>query len=261
MTEEEKLKLEKFGFRLSRGGGHSARTIMVEELQLLFDYVDDPEASKQSYLDAIIVENCLGKSSQSGRRITSEIISTMYGFDPNIPIFRLLRFFWSKDIDGRALLAALCAYARDPIFRMSVPYILSLDKGVQVSREVLEAFIEEQEPGRYSTVTHASVSRNINASWTKTGHLSGRGIKIRTQAEPTVASTAYAAILALMMGHRGRALFDSDIIRMLDVSVGRAMDFAQQASEKGWLVYKRIGDIVEVGIPSQFSISLNGGSL
>jgi len=48
---------------------------------------------------------------------------------------------------------------------------------------------------------------------------------------------------------------------MLDVSVGRAMDLAQQASEKGWLVYKRIGDIVEVGIPSQFSISLNGGSL
>jgi len=39
------------------------------------------------------------------------------------------------------------------------------------------------------------------------------------------------------------------------------MELAQQASEKGWLVYKRIGDIIEVGIPNQFSIPLNGGSL
>ena len=62
------------------------------------------------------------------------------------------------------------------------------------------------------------------------------------------------------MGHRGKALFDSDPIRMLDVSAGRAMELAQQASEKGWLIYKRIGDIIEVGIPIQFSIPLNGGS-
>jgi len=261
MTEEEKFKLEKLGFRLNRSGGHSARTIMVEELELLFAYITDPEAPKQSYLDAIVTENCLGKSSQSSRLITSQIISTMYGFDPAIPLFKLLRFFWSRDTEGHALLAALCAYARDPIFRMSVPYILSINKGIQVNREVLEAFIEKQEPGRYSSVTRASVAKNINSSWTQTGHLFGKGSKKRVEANPTVANVAYAAILATLMGHRGKALFDSDPIRMMDVSAGRAMELAQQASEKGWLVYKRIGDIIEVGIPNQFSIPLNGGSL
>jgi len=261
MTEEEKLRLERCGFRLNRSGGHSARTIMVEELELLFAYIDDPEAPKQSYVDAIVTENCLGKSSQSSRLITSQIISTMYGFDPAIPLFKLLRFFWSRDTEGHALLAALCAYARDPIFRMSVPYILGINKGIQVNREVLEAFIEKQEPGRYSSVTRASVAKNINSSWTQTGHLIGRGIKKRVEANPTVANVAYAAILATLMGHRGKALFDSDPIRMLDVSAGRAMELAQQASEKGWLIYKRIGDIIEVGIPNQFSIPLNGGSL
>lgn len=261
MTEEEKLRLENCGFRLNRSGGHSARTIMVEELELLFAYIDDPDAPKQSYLDAIVTENCLGKASQSSRLITSQIISTMYGFDPDIPLFRLLRFFWARDTEGHALLAALCAYARDPIFRMSVPYILSINKGSQVSREVLETFIEEQEPGRYSSITRASVAKNINSSWTQTGHLVGRGSKKRAEANPTVANVAYAAILATLMGHRGKALFDSDPIRMLDVPAGRAIELAQQASEKGWLIYKRIGDIIEVGIPSQFSIPLNGGSL
>jgi len=47
MTKEEKLRLEKCGFRLNRSGGHSARTIMVEELELLFVYIDDPDAPKQ----------------------------------------------------------------------------------------------------------------------------------------------------------------------------------------------------------------------
>ena len=259
MTEEEKQNLESFGFRLNRSGGHSARTIMVDELELLFSYVDDVDSPKQAYIDAIVADNCLGKPSKNSQIITSQIITTMYGFDPDIPLFRLLRFFWARDAQGHALLAALCAYARDPIFRMSVPYVLNVAKGASVSRSILEEFIESQEPGRYSATTRASVAKNLNSSWTQTGHFVGRGSKHRVEAKPTAASAAYAIIIAIMLGHRGRALFDSEPVRMLDCSAGRAMELAQLASEKGWLVFKRIGEIVEVQIPDTFGFLKDGG--
>ncbi|NBK25545.1 MAG: hypothetical protein EOM68_26435 [Spirochaetia bacterium] len=261
MTEEEKLRLENLGFRYTRNGTHSARTIMIDELELLFEAVDDASAPHQIYFDAIVSENCLGKQSGKTRILTAKHLIAMYGLDPDLAVFRLLRFFVGKDEKGSALSAALCAFARDPLFRVTVPYICSCPRGARIEREVLESFLEEKEPGRYSPASLTSISQNINSSWTKTGHLSGRGIKIRTQAEPTIANTAYAVILATLMGYRGKALFDSDLIRMLDVPAGRAMELAQQASEKGWLIYKRIGDIIEVGIPNQFSIPLNGGSL
>jgi hypothetical protein len=250
--------LAELGFRFNRSGGHSARTIMVDELELLFAAVQDVESEKQTYLDAIISDNCLGKPSKNSRIITSQIISTMYGFDPAIPLFRLLRFFWSRDPQGHALLAGLCAYARDPIFRMSAPYILKIEKGSSVSRSVLEEFIEDQEAGRYSPVTRASVAKNINSSWTQTGHFAGRGNKKRVEAKPTVASAAYAIIIACMLGYRGRALFDSEPVKILDVAAGKVMDLAQQASEKGWLTYKSIGEIIEVQIPSHFNIPKAG---
>ncbi len=259
MTEEHKKSLEKLGFRLNRSGGHSARTIMISELELLFSYVEDVDAPKQAYVDAIVSDNCLGKRSKNSQVITSQIITTMYGFEPAIPLFRLLRFFFNKEAEGHALTAALCAYARDPIFRMSVPYILEAEKGTVISRSVLEEFIEKQEPGRYSETTRASVAKNINSSWTQTGHFVGRITKNRVEATPTVANAAYAIIIAIMLGHRGRALFDSEPVRMLDCSIGRAMELAQLAHQKGWIVFKRIGDIIEVQIPTQFSIPSTGG--
>jgi hypothetical protein len=261
MGSDSSLALEELGFRFGRSGGHSARTIMVEELGLLFSAVQDVDAPKQAYLDAIVSDNCLGKPSKNSQIITYQKLSTMYGLDPAIPLFRLLRFFWSRDTQGHAMIAGLCAYARDPIFRMSVPYILKIEKGSSVSRSLLEEFIEDQESGRYTSITRASVAKNINSSWTQTGHFVGRGNKIRVEAKPTVANAAYAIIIAIMLGQRGRSLFDSEPVKMLDVPSGRVMELAQQASERGWLTYKSIGDIIEVQIPSHFNVPKVGGSL
>ncbi len=259
ITEEGKQNLENFGFRLNRSGGHSARTIMLEELEILFSYVEDTEAPKQSYIDAIVSENCLGKPSKNSQKITSQIMSTMYGFDPNIPLFKLLRFFWAKDSQGHGLLAALCAYVRDPIFRMCVPFILEVEKGTSVNKALLEEYIDKQETGRYSSTTLSSVSKNLNSSWTQAGYLIGRINKTRVDNEPTAANAAYAIIIAIMLGHRGRTLFDSEPVKMLDCSPSKAIELSQQASEKGWLVFKRIGDIIEVQIPNTFNFNTKGG--
>lgn len=261
MTEEEKLKQGEFGFRYTRNGAHSARTIMIDELDLLFAEVEDVHAPHQAYIDAIVTDNCLGKRSEKSRILTAKHLTDLYGLNPDLVVFRLLRFFMERDVEGRAMTAALCAYARDPLFRMTIPYINACVRGAKIGREVLESFLEGNEPGRYSPASLKSIAQNINGSWTRVGHLSGKAIKIRTQANPTVANTAFAIILATLMGKRGIALFESDPIKMLDVPIDRAMELAQQASEKGWIIFKRIGDIIEIGIPSQFSIRGNGGSV
>jgi hypothetical protein len=232
---------------------------MLDELELLFSHVDNPEATKQDYLDAIIIDNCLGKQSGKTRELTARHLTELYGLDGSLWVFKVFRFFWDKDPQGHALLAALCAYARDPLFRCTVPYILSCSQGATVGREMLEVFLDNKEPGRFSNATLKSLAQNINSTWTKTGHFSGRNKKIRVEAKPTVASAAYAIIIAIMLGHRGRALFDSEPVRMLDCSAGRTMELAQLASEKGWLVFKRIGEIVEVQIPDPFGFLKDGG--
>ena len=54
--------LAHFGFRSARGGAHSSRTLMLDELTALLGYVDRPGATKADYLCAIEEENCLGNS-------------------------------------------------------------------------------------------------------------------------------------------------------------------------------------------------------
>ena len=69
MTEINK-QLSRFGFSFKRGGAHTSRTMMLEELGDLLTYVDRPEAEKSDYLQAIGDENCLGKRSGKTRTLT-----------------------------------------------------------------------------------------------------------------------------------------------------------------------------------------------
>jgi hypothetical protein len=46
-------QLARFGFRFERGGTHSSRTMMLDELTALLSYVDRSEAKKADYLHAI----------------------------------------------------------------------------------------------------------------------------------------------------------------------------------------------------------------
>jgi hypothetical protein len=100
-------------------------------------------------------------------------------------VFRALRFFWQRDVDGQPLLAALCAYSRDPILRATAPFVLGFQEGATVTREGMEEFIDAQEPGRFSKATLKSTAQNLNSSWTQSGHLSGRVRKVRARAVAT----------------------------------------------------------------------------
>lgn len=117
-------KLERLGFSFERGGVHTARTMMLAELRALLSFVDAADAAKADYLDAIQTANCLGKRSGRTRALTFRHLADLYALDPSLLVFRALRFFWQRDVDGQPLLAALCAYSRDPILRTSAPFVL-----------------------------------------------------------------------------------------------------------------------------------------
>lgn len=48
MTEDNIKRLEELGFCFNRSGGHSARTIIMNELELLFSHVKDVDAPNQA---------------------------------------------------------------------------------------------------------------------------------------------------------------------------------------------------------------------
>ncbi len=146
-------------------------------------------------------------------------------------------------------MALLCAYARDAILRMSAPYVLVLEPGERVSREALEQFLDWEQYGRFSKATLRSIAQNINSTWTQSGHLMGKVKKVRARARATPGSTAYALFLGYLEGIRGEALFLSEYAKLLDCSVGRAIELAEEASRRGWIVMKRVGKVIEVVFP------------
>jgi hypothetical protein len=239
----------RLGFSNKRGGNHLARTMMLNELRDLLAYVRNPEVDIEEYKKAIEEDNCLGKRSGKSRTLTFRHLSGLYSLDRNTLLFRAILYFWNRDIDSRPLLALLCTYARDPVFRSSAPFILRAPEGKLVTRESLEAFIDNQEPGRFSKAMIKSAAQNISSTWTQSGHLYGRVKKIRAQANPTAGSVSYALLLGYLSGARGQALFQSEYAKLLDCSFDNALELAEEASRKGWIVFNRVGDVIEVLFP------------
>ncbi len=249
-TYSQEANLQIYGFSGETGGAHASRTIMVDELQRLFEVVQDPFAERDQYRMAIIEQNALGKRSAKTRLLTYRHLSDLYGLDSNLLVFRGLRFFWEREVDGQALLALQCAYARDALLRSSASYILSTPEGTPLSREAMEAHIETVFPSRFSAATLKSTAQNLNSSWTKAGHLSGRAVKIRRRAAPTPGNAAYAVFLGYLAGLRGLSLFGSPYASLLDCSAERSLELAQQAAQKGWISVNHIGDVFEVSFPN-----------
>ncbi len=250
LEKKHNSELERLGFSFERGGVHTARTMMLAELRALLSFVDAADAPKAEYLDAIQTANCLGKRSGRTRALTFRHLADLYALDPSLLVFRAMRFFWQRDVDGHPLLAALCAYSRDPILRATAPFVLGFQEGATVTREGMEEFLDAQEPGRFSKATLKSTAQNLNSSWTQSGHLSGRVRKVRARAVATPGAASLALLLGYVSGLRGESLFKSDYTRMLDCSFERTLELAEDASRRGWISLKRVGQVIEVLFPN-----------
>lgn len=247
---KNKDTLLRFGFSFRKGGTHLARTMMLSDLKTLLAYADNPVAEKTVYQRAIEEENCLGKRSGKTRTLSYNHLVELYALNPSILLVRALLFFWKRDLAGQPLLALLCAYARDPILRLTAPFILKYQTGSIVLREDLVSFINDIEPDRFSRATLKSTSQNINSTWTQSGHLTGCVKKIRSSPVVTAGNVSYALMLGYLTGARGESLFNTEYANLLSCSFEKAVELAEESSRKGWIVFKRVGQIIDVSFPN-----------
>jgi len=109
---------------------------MFKEISTILS-TTDVDTSFDEIKGKVIDENLLQKASISGRRKSFAYLKKAYGLDPDIPIFRALRWAWSVSEEGECqLLALLCALCRDASLRVSASYVLTLPGGTVVEKQV-----------------------------------------------------------------------------------------------------------------------------
>jgi hypothetical protein len=242
----------KAGFRIGDKGTHTSRTIMFKELDLLFED-QEQGVPREAYVSAIVDQNCLGKKTVSTRKLTCQRLSELYGLDPSIPLFRVLRNLWQFDETGRPLLALLTALARDPLLRITSPSILQMNTGEELMRQKLTDALRQSVQNRLNNGTLDTVVRNTSSSWTQSGHLTGRVRKYRQKANPTPIVTAYALVLGYILGARGNGLFNTLWAKVLDTPHEELVFLATDAKRLGFLDLSQAGGVVEVSFTRLFT--------
>jgi len=235
----------KAGFRIGNKGTHTSRTMMFKELDLLFED-QEPNAIRKDYVSAIVDKNCLGKKTVSTRKLTFQRLSELYGLDPSIPLFRILRQFWQVDVNGRPLLALLTALSRDPLLRLTSTIILKMKTGEELVRQKLTRVLTESLEDRLNEKIIDKVVRNTSSSWTQSGHLKGRVRKYRQKVNPTPVVTTFAIVLGYILGARGNGLFNTLWAKVLDTPQEELISLATDAKRLGFLDLSQAGGVVEV---------------
>jgi hypothetical protein len=233
------------GFRWGDKGTHTSRTIMLAEIRAALAACR-PNATREEYLSAIREDNCLGKRTVATRKLSVQRLSELYGLDPTVPLFRVMRRFWYCDKDGQPILAILLALARDPLLRLTAPIILRMRAGEELARLQLTDALNRGAGGRFNERILDKVVRNAASSWTQSGHLKGRSRKIRQCVIPTPTATAFALLLGHLAGEREAALFETLWAHVLDAPAGELMHLATDARRLGFLDIRQSGGVIDV---------------
>jgi hypothetical protein len=236
----------RFGFANSPVGTHSSKTMMLRDLSLLLDA--SPEDASYAELRRLAVEeNVILKSTLSNRKEVFSRLGELYGLRREVMLYPPLRFLWPYAGGERPLLALLCAAARDPLLRVTATAVLGQPEGSVLTPQMLEAAVQGAFPDRYSPTVRASIGRNTISSWAQAGHLEGRLKKVRRRAMSGPASTAYALLLGHLCGQRGTLLFETFWTQLLDAPAAELDRHAFTASRRGWIEYRRVGEVAEIG--------------
>jgi len=222
-----------------------ARSMMLPELRVLLAAVP-PDAGRARYRGAIIHENVLGKPTFASRRKAEKHLYELYGLDPSLALFRLLRRFAAEDADSLPLLALTCCFCRDPQLRASFALIEDLKPGEVLPRERMESHLEAAFPGRYSTIMKTGLAKNVNATWTASGHLVGRAVKRRATPTPRVAASTYAMFAGYLLGLRGELLVSSVFAQLVGADPSTVTAHLSAAARYGWLRFRHAGGVMEI---------------
>lgn len=221
--------------------------MMLAELTAALGAVS-PTGTRQDYCEAVVDGNCLNKATASTRRMTLQRLFELYGLDPDIVIFRVLRRLWDIDPTSHPLLALLAALARDPLLVATAGAILPLAEGAEMPRKSMAEVLRASVGERLNDSSLDKVVRNTASSWSQSGHLSGRTFKVRRRVGATPAAVAFALYLGTALGFRGDELLTSGWIKALDCTPSQALDLALEAKRLGLLDLRVAGDIFDLNL-------------
>ncbi len=230
------------------GGTHISRTMMLQEIEPLLRAFP-PDTPAAAYANAVVVENVLGKGTESTRKKSLRHLRELYGLAPELPIFRVFREFHAFDAVSEPLLALLCAWTRDPLLRASTPPVFRAVPGESVSSITLAEAVADAFPDRYSLLNQRKIGRNAAATWTQSGHLLGHTRKVRARVDARPAAVAFALWLGSVAGFAGEALLSSPWCRLLDLTAEQARSRAGEAHRHGFLNLRAAGSVVEITFP------------
>jgi hypothetical protein len=242
-----------YGFRLKPGGAHGSKSMMLLEARLLFA-ASTPDTDYSELRRLAIDDNVVLKNTLSNREDVLNRLGDLYGLRQELRLYRTLRTLWDTAEQDQPLLAILCALARDPLLRATADAVLDQPIGVVVPTTSLETAIEVAFPQKYSPKTRLSVSQNTGASWAQAGHLVGKVGKVRNSVNAGPAAAAYALLLGHLCGVRGALLYETGWAAVLDTPPGALDGLAFAASQRGWVDYRRIGSVVEIGFSYLMSL-------
>ena len=241
-----------WGFRSGERGTHTSRTIMLDELTQLLDAVPE-DATREDYTEAVVKHNCLGKRTMANRKLSLQRLSELYALRTSAILFRALRHLWGSNVTSRPLLALLLALARDPLLRASAAAAIRTPYGHELSRQSMKDALAETAADRFNDATLDKVVRTTSSSWTQSGHFEGRGRKTRQKVAATPAATTFALLLGFALGRRGRLLFETPWIAILDAGFTDLIEIAIDAKVLGLLDLKQYGSVLEVSFPALYT--------
>lgn len=232
------------------GGAHTSRTMLLTDLSSVLAQCD-PNSSLDQYREAVIDSNVAGKRSFSSRQRTFRYLRELYALDPDVPEFRAFLRLWRRDRSGRPVIALLFAASRDALLLATAGAVLTWPEGQPIHPEDLAAAVEARYPGSYSSGIRAKIGRNALSSWTQSGYLARVGPRspaTRTKIEPSPGAVAMALVVGATGGASGERLFTGEFANLLSVPLQTLHDRAYDASRKGWLEYRSLGNVTEVDL-------------
>jgi len=240
--------LSKLGFRFGTNGPHAARTMMLDDLRVLFAHLP-PEATRADYVTEVIANNILGKPTKKARELAHRHLATLYALDNQSALFRALRRLWTSEQVAQPLLALTAALARDPLLRGTQAFMLQKQPGTAVAREELEKLLGSTHQDRFSAASLKSFSQNVNGSWTAAGFLAGHSRKTRVIPVIAPANVAFCLFLGYLEGLSGQRLFTSQWMNLFGSSLGELEVMTNSASHRGLLVFMNSGGVKELRFP------------
>ena len=203
------------------------------------------EASIERIKQTIVEENILGKPTASSRKMAFGHLRRAYALDMDKALWRVLRRFYEQEPQALNLMGLVLVYSRDLQLRKSFELVTGMNVGEALPPTQMVEHLEAAFPGMYSAVVMKATAKNVNSTWVKTGHLTGRVHKVRSHPKPHWLATTYAMFTGYLAGVRGQMLLDSVYARLVGVDPMTAAEHLSIASAHGLLRFRNAGGVVE----------------